>query len=211
MAFSVVLTGGIASGKSAVSARFAALGVPAIDADHVARELVEPGMPALEEIVAAFGADLLTADGALNRRALRALIFDDATARTRLNAILHPRIQSTLHARAQATPEGRYALLVVPLFAENRSTYAWVDRVLVIDVPRAMQRARLIARDDITPQLADAMLDAQATREQRLAMADDVIRNDGPLDQLDAPVAMLHARYLQLSRAHASAVGWRAR
>ena len=197
--FTVALTGGIASGKSAVSERFAALGANVVDADVVARELVAPGSPALAEIVAAFGNGVLAADGSLDRRALRERIFENDEARGRLNAILHPRIRATLRERAQATREGSYALLVIPLLAENREAYAWVDRVLVVDVPREVQFTRLIARDGVTPKLADAMLDAQAMREQRLAMADDVIENNRSLDDLDHNVAVLHERYLALA------------
>jgi len=193
--FTVALTGGIASGKSAVSERFATLGANVVDADIVARELVAPGSPGLAEIAAAFGDDVLAADGSLDRRMLRERVFEDDAARGRLNAILHPRIRVTLRERAAATRIGSYALLVVPLLTENRDQYDWVDRVLVVDVPRSMQHARLVARDGITPALADAMLDAQATREQRLAIADDVIENAGTLTELDDAVRALHERY----------------
>ena len=198
-AFTIALTGGIASGKSAVSDRFAALGANVVDADLVARELVLPGTPALKEIAATFGDDVIAADGSLDRRALRERVFADDAARTRLNAILHPRIRTTLRERAQATREGSYALLAIPLLTENIEQYRWVDRVLVVDVPREVQRSRLIARDGITPELADAMLDAQATRAQRLAIADDVIENDGTLDALNDAVRALHAKYLALA------------
>ena len=197
--FTVALTGGIASGKSAVSDRFAARGANVVDADLAARELVAPGSPALKEIVATFGSGVLAPNGSLNRRALRERIFDDDAARTKLNAILHPRIRATLRERAQATRESSYALLVIPLLAENRDQYTWVDRVLVVDVPRDVQHARLMARDGITSNLADAMIDAQATREQRLAMADDIIENVGALDDLDRAVRALHESYLALA------------
>ena len=196
-AFTVALTGGIASGKSAVSDRFAALGARVIDADRVSRELVAPGGTALEEIVAAFGADALADDGTLDRRRMRERVFADADARHRLEAILHPRVRDELRRRAaSATP---YALLVIPLLVES-GHYAWVDRVLVVDVPRELQHQRLLARDGITPELADAMLDAQASRAQRLELANDVIANDGSLAELDRKVALLHERYLALSR-----------
>jgi len=197
--FTVALTGGIASGKSAVSDRFAALGANVVDADIVARELVAPGSAALAEIATSFGNGVLAADGSLDRRALRERVFDDDAARMRLNAILHPRIRIALRERAQATRKGSYALLVIPLLAENRGQYAWVDRVLVVDVPREAQRTRLIARDGITPALADAMLDAQATRAERLAIADDVMENNRGLDDLDRLVALLHEGYLALA------------
>ena len=197
--FTVALTGGIASGKSAATDRFAALGVDVIDADLVSRELVAPGGAALEEIVAAFGKEVLAADGALDRRAMRERVFADDGARRRLETILHPRVRDILRERSQAG-SGAYAMLAIPLLVES-GHYGWVDRVLVIDVPREVQRARLLARDGITPELADAMLDAQASREQRLAIADDVIANDGTLADLDDRVRQLHERYLALAQA----------
>ena len=140
---------------------------------------------------------MLDAHGALDRRALRARIFADAGARHRLEDILHPRVRSGLRERASAIT-GPYALLVIPLLVES-GAYDWVDRVLVVDVPREWQLARLIARDHATPELAAAMLDAQASRQQRLAIADDVLVNDGPLEALDARVDALHRRYLALA------------
>lgn len=195
--FTVALTGGVASGKSAVAQRFAALGACVIDADLVARELVAPGAAALAEVVAAFGPEVLDARGALDRRRLRQRIFADADARHRLEAILHPRVRTLLRERSAAI-DGPYALLVIPLLVES-GHYDWVDRVLVVDVPRELQHARLVARDGVAPALAEAMLTAQASRAQRLAMADDVIANDGALDELDAPVRALHRRYLALA------------
>lgn len=197
--FTVALTGGIASGKSAVAERFAALGVSVIDADVVARELVAPGSTALAEIVAAFGAGMLDANAALDRRAMRERVFTDADARRKLEAILHPRVRSALWERSAVAP-GPYALLVIPLLVES-GRYDWVDRVLVVDVPRDVQRARLLSRDRVAAPLADAMLDAQVSRERRLAIADDVIENNGTLDDLAARVDALHARYLELAHA----------
>ncbi|NCT66728.1 MAG: dephospho-CoA kinase [Rhodanobacteraceae bacterium] len=195
----IALTGGIASGKSAVAERFAVLGAEVIDADVVARELVAPGMPALTEIVAAFGPGVLDAHGALDRRAMREHVFGDEAARRRLEAILHPRVRAALRERAAAS-RAPYVLLVIPLLVES-GHYDWVDRVLVVDAAREVQRARLLARDGVSPELAEAMLDAQASRAQRLALADDVIVNDGHLDALDAQVDALHRRYLELARA----------
>jgi len=190
--FTVALTGGIASGKSAVAERFAVLGANVIDADVVARELVAPGSAALAEIVTVFGSDVLDANAALDRRAMRERVFADVDARRKLEAILHLRERSAVAA-------GPYALLVIPLLAES-GYYDWVDRALVVDVPREVQRARLLSRDGVTPQLADAMLDAQVGREQRLALADDVIENGETLAELVAQVAVLHARYLDLAQ-----------
>ena len=197
--FTVALTGGIASGKSAVAERFASLGVSVIDADVVARELVAPGSAALVEIVAAFGAGILDANAALDRRAMRERVFTDADARRKLEAILHPRVRRALRERSAVAP-GPYALLVIPLLVES-GRYDWVDRVLVVDVPRDVQHARLLSRDRVAAPLADAMLDAQVLREQRLAIADDVIENNGTLDELAARVDALHARYLELAQA----------
>lgn len=198
--FSIALTGGIASGKSAVAERFAARGANVIDADRVARELVARGSPALAEIVALFGHGVLAADGTLDRAALRERIFAAADARARLNAVMHPRIRDALRERAQAAGSARYNLLAIPLLAENQAHYAWVDRVLLVDVPRELQLQRLIARDRVDAELAQAMLAAQASREQRLALADDIIDNTGSIATLDARVAALHARYLELAQ-----------
>jgi dephospho-CoA kinase len=201
-AYVVALTGGIASGKSAVTERFEKLGVEVIDADRVARELVAPGQPALDEIASAFGADVLDADGTLDRRRMRERVFADPSARRRLEAILHPRVRTELHERARLST-APYVVLAIPLLAESEG-YDWIDRVLVVDVPRETQRQRLIARDGITPQLADAMLYAQASRERRLAIADDVVDNHGALSDLDAQIATLHRRYLSEARRQAA-------
>jgi dephospho-CoA kinase len=191
--FCVALTGGIASGKSECARRFAALGASVVDADVVARELVAPGMPALDEIATAFGAHMLDSTGSLERAEMRALVFGDAEARKKLEAILHPRVRAELRARAE-TVAGPYAMLVVPLYVESGG-YDFVDRVCVVDLPRDVQLARAIARDRMTPSLAEAMLDAQATREQRLAMADDVIDNSGAPSALTAQTARLDSLY----------------
>ena len=196
--FTVALTGGIASGKSAVAERFAALGASVIDADAVARELVVPGSAALAEIIAAFGANVLDANAMLDRRAMRERVFADVDARRKLEAILHPRVRAALRERSAAVT-GPYALLMIPLLVES-GHYDWVDRIAVVDVPVEAQRARLVPRDGIAPQLADAMLDAQVSRAERLAIADDVIDNSAPLDELDARVAALHERYVALAR-----------
>lgn len=196
----VALTGGIASGKSEVERRFRALGVHVADADLAAREVVEPGTPGLDEVVAEFGPGALDADGALDRAAMRRRVFADPAARARLEAIIHPRVRTALRSACEAAP-GPYAIAAIPLFAEaGRAAYPWVDRVLVVDVPEEVQLARLLRRDGIDQSLALRMIEAQATRPQRLAVADDVIVNDGPLEALDAAVARLHARYLELAR-----------
>ena len=194
----VVVTGGIASGKTAVTTAFAQRGAPVFDADAISRELVAPGQPALAEIASAFGADMLTPSGELDRRRMRERIFIDETARRRLEAILHPRVRSELQARARActTP---YCLLAIPLFAESAQAYEWVDRVLVVDVPSEVQLARLMQRDGMTQEYALRALAAQAPRVQRLALADDAVDNTGSLDDLSRVIARLDRLYSALS------------
>ena len=195
--FRVALTGGIASGKSTVADHFAARGVPVIDTDVIAREVVEPGQPALAEVVAAFGPDVLGTDGRLDRRRLREIIFADAGARRRLEAILHPAIRAEMERQSRAAG-GAYQLLVIPLLTEGgRRNH--VDRVLLVDVPEAVQVERLIHRDGVSREQAAASLAAQATRAARLAMADDVIENTGRAEDLEARVAELHGQYLRLA------------
>ena len=200
--YCVGLTGGIASGKSAVAERFAALGIPVADADVVARAMVEPGQPALGEVVAAFGAGILQADGRLDRAALRRRVFDDPEARARLEGILHPPIRLALREACLAA-DGAYAVVAIPLLAEGggREAYPWLDRILVVDVPREVQVERLMRRDRIDAALAASMLDAQATRTGRLAIADDVLVNTGTLERLDTEVAALDRLYRTLAQA----------
>jgi dephospho-CoA kinase len=199
-AYGVGLTGGIASGKSAVAERFAAKGIVVVDADVAAREVVAPGQPALAEIAAHFGAHLLQADGALDRAALRRHVFGDDEARRALERILHPRIRVALHEDAQRA-EGPYVVVAIPLLTESggRTVYPWLDRILVVDVPRDVQLARVMQRDGIDADLAGRMLAAQADRRARLAIADDVIVNDGALELLDAEVDALDRRYRALA------------
>ncbi|MBA2077877.1 dephospho-CoA kinase [Rhodanobacter sp. PCA2] len=194
----VALTGGIAAGKSAVTRRFAALGVPVHDADVAAREVIAPGSEGLAAVVAAFGDEVLDAEGGLDRPAMRRRVFADPAARHRLEAIIHPRVRHWLHERALAdtTP---YCLLAIPLLVENITHYRWVDRILLVDAPVEQQLARLIARDAIDETLAQRMLAQQARREERLAPAHDVIDNSGDEDALDAAVLALHQRYLALA------------
>ena len=195
--FTVALTGGIASGKSAIERRFAARGIDIIDADLVARDVIAAGTSGLAEIIEAFGNGVLDVNGEMDRKAMRERVFADADARRRLEAIIHPRVRQTLHERALAA-RSAYVILVIPLLVES-ADYTWVDRVLVIDVPRELQITRLVARDGISAELAESMLAAQATRDQRLAVADDVIDNSGSLDAIDAMVEPLHRKYLALA------------
>lgn len=194
----IALTGGIAAGKSVVTRRFAALGVPVHDADVAAREVVAPGSEGLAAVVAAFGDEVLDAHGYLDRAAMRRRVFADPLARKTLEAIVHPRVRQWLHERALADT-APYCLLAIPLLVENLDHYRWIDRVLVVDAPADLQLARLMARDGIDEALAQRMLAQQAERAQRLALAHDVIDNSGDEAALDAAVAALHQRYLALA------------
>ncbi len=197
----VGLTGGIASGKSAAAEVFARLGTVVLDSDRIAREVVEPGMPALAALVADFGAGILDRSGCLDRRRLRDLIFADPDARQRAESILHPAIIDELRRRSEAAG-GPYQVLVIPLLVEG-GHQGLVDRVLVVDCPEELQVERLLRRDGETPRSARRALAAQATRAERLAAADDVIVNDRGLDELAAEVAALDRRYLALASAGA--------
>jgi len=189
------LTGGVASGKSALAARFAQLGAFVCDADQAAREAVAAGTPGLVEVVAAFGPEVLDAAGALDRAAMRQRIFADAKARQTLEAIVHPRVRAAMHAACR-NADAAYAIAVIPLLAESgRAAFPWLQRVLLVDVPVERQLTRLLGRDGIDERLARQMLAAQASREQRRTLADDIVVNDGPLPTLDAPVAALDRRY----------------
>ncbi len=194
----VGLTGGIGSGKSAVSRLFEDYGVPVIDADHVAREVVEPGSPALDEIVRQFGDDVLLHDGHLDRSNLRQKIFNDQQARKKLEVILHPKIRQRMRDRLQSTG-APYAIFVVPLLIET-GQHQDVDRVLVVDCPEALQMERVKKRDSASASQITAIMASQVSREQRLAEADDIIENRGSLEELNASVSSLHQQYLELSQ-----------
>lgn len=192
----VGLTGGIASGKSTATRAFEALGAAVVDADVAAREVVAPGSVGLAEVVRCFGAGVLNADGQLDRAAMRRRVFDDPSARAALEAIVHPRVREALQAHAAAT-RGEYVVVAIPLLAEGggRGAYPWLDRVVVVDAPEDVQRARLLRRDGIDAALADSMITAQATRAGRLAMADDVLVNDADEATLVEGVAVLDRRF----------------
>ncbi len=172
--------------------------MPVIDTDVIAREVVEPGAPALREVVSAFGPGILGPDGRMDRRRMRERIFADRDAKRRLEAILHPAIRAEMDRQSQAAG-GDYQVLVIPLFAEG-GRRDHVDRVLLVDVPEEVQVQRLMLRDGVTDEQARASLNAQATRAQRLAMADDVIHNTGRLAELEGRVAELHEKYVTISR-----------
>jgi dephospho-CoA kinase len=202
--FIVAVTGGVASGKSAATRAFQDLGITVADADVAARAVVEPGQPALAEVAAAFGPQFLLADGHLDRAAMRERVFADAAAKARLEGLLHPRIRAWLREACESAP-GPYVVTAIPLLAEvgARATYPWLQRVLVVDVPTPLQVARLMQRDGSSADLAGRMVASQASRAARLAIADDVIVNDGPLAALQAAVGSLHQRYLAMSQRRA--------
>lgn len=199
MTFIVGLTGGVASGKSTVAGLFSELGVPVFDTDQIARDVVEPGQPALDEVIACFGTRSLGPDGRLDRAWLRQQVFADPALRRRLEAILHPRIRAEL-ARRSAAAGGAYQVWVIPLLVEGGGQDR-VDRVLVVDCPADIQLQRLLSRDGGDPTTAEAMLQAQASREQRRAVADDLIDNTGSPAALQGAVEALHVRYLSLAGA----------
>jgi dephospho-CoA kinase len=198
--FVVALTGGIGSGKSTVSDAFAALGVPVIDTDVIARELTAPGGAALNEVREAFGESVMNPDGTLDRAALRQRVFSDVDARRRLESILHPLIRQGVE-QALAGLHSPYALIVVPLLVETGAYRDLLQRILVVDCPEAAQIERVMARSGLAREDVAAILAAQATRAERLAIADDVIANTATPEDLRAMVATLHQRYLALAAA----------
>jgi len=191
------MTGGIASGKSVVADFFAGFGVPIIDTDLIAREVVAPGQPALDEIRERFGDAILDESGKLDRGHLRQVVFADDNARHDLEAILHPRIGDETRRRSQEAG-GPYQIIVVPLLVGS-PLLRFIDRVLVVDCDTDQQLQRLLARDAESIEQARRMVAAQATREQRLEIADDVIDNDGSLEETRSRVRELHEKYLELA------------
>ena len=199
MPLCVAVSGGIASGKSTVCAHFAQRGIAVVDADIVARELVAPGQPALQEIAAQLGARFMQADGHLDRAALRAHVFQNPNAKQTLEHILHPRIQAELlrQSRQADTP---YVVVAIPLLSPDsrRLAYTWINRVLIVEAPEALQIERISTRDGSSPELAKAMVAAQLSFAQRLPMAEDVLINDGSLEQLEHWAGRLHEKYLAM-------------
>ena len=193
----VGLTGGIGSGKTTVSQRFEALGAPVIDTDVLARAVVEPGEPALERLVAVFGEDILRNDGRLNRERLREMAFADPAAKQKLESILHPAIHERLRSRLEEL-ESRdvpYCVIVVPLLVET-DFQELVDRVLVVEAQREQRIAWVMARNGMTRADVERIMDSQATSEERLRVAHDIIHNDGSVGELLDKVDRLHAKYL---------------
>ena len=191
------MTGGIGSGKTTVANGFKTLGVPVIDADQLARELVAPGQPALAEIIAVFGKDCISRDGQLNRAHIRQEIYSDAGLKYRLEAILHPKIRQRIRTLLADIHEP-YCIVVIPLLLETQQTDL-VDRVLVVDTPEKEQLARVAARDGLSHNPVLAIMDSQADRETRLAAADDIIENSSDIASLEPRVRKLHSFYLEIS------------
>ncbi|MCX2523736.1 dephospho-CoA kinase [Larsenimonas rhizosphaerae] len=200
MTLTIGVTGGIGAGKTTVARCFGAHDIAWMDADQAARDIVRPGEAALEEICTAFGHQMLDASGELNRRALRALVFDDAEARRQLEAITHPRIREHLVTFLETPKSSAYQLLVSPLLLET-SQKALADRILVIDVPSEVQVSRTTARDQTDEAQVKAIMAAQLSRQERLALADDVIDNQRDIHHLRRQVAALHKQYLTLAGA----------
>ena len=198
-AFSVGLTGGIGCGKTTVADMFAALGASVIDTDQIAHSLTAPHGAAMPALLAEFGEDFATPEGALDRAKMRALVSSDATARARLEAILHPRIRDAT-AAAAAIATGPYTIFVVPLLIESGTWRERVTRVLAIDCSEETQVARVMTRSGLSAEQVRAIMAAQVTRAQRLAAADDVVNNDEGLDELRPQVERLHAHYLSYSK-----------
>lgn len=193
------LTGGIGSGKSAVTNRFAELGASIVDTDQIAHALTTPSGLAIEQIRGAFGDQVITSDGALDRDAMRKLVFKDPDARRRLEAILHPMIRQVSHARCAAAP-GPYVVLAVPLLVESGNYRDRVDRICVVDCPVDLQIERVRVRNGLDEAQIRAIIASQATREARQAIADDVIDNAGSLEALHRQVDSLHTQYLEYAR-----------
>ncbi|NBT77687.1 MAG: dephospho-CoA kinase [Betaproteobacteria bacterium] len=191
------LTGGIGSGKSTVADAFAALGAGVVDTDQIAHRLTAPNGTAMPAILAEFGPSVADSTGAMDRSVMREIVFSDPLARKRLEAILHPMIGAE-STRALEAVDGPYRIVVVPLLVEGRHWRSRVDRVLVVDCPRALQIERVIQRSGLALEQIEAILDAQATREERLAQADDVIDNSGLPAELPGQIQALHATYCQL-------------
>jgi dephospho-CoA kinase len=192
------LTGGIASGKTTVARLFAALGIPVIDSDELAREVVAPGTAGLAAIRARFGPGVIQPDGSLDRRALRQIVFDDEAARRDLESITHPAIRALMDQRSRAAG-GPYQILAIPLLVEGGARRPGIDRILVVDCPEDLQVRRVMLRDRSTEAGARAVLAAQASRVARLAVADDVIVNDGDVPALRDRVEALDRRYRALA------------
>lgn len=205
MSFVVGLTGGIGSGKSTVADLFALHGALLVDTDQIAHQLTAPQGAAMPAIRSAFGDSAIAADGSLDRAAMRRLVFSDASAKVRLEAILHPLIRSESAARCAAASNAPYVLLIVPLLVESGDYRQRVDRILVVDCDEAIQISRVMARSGLAVNEVRAILAAQASRAERLAAADDLVLNNDGRETLLAQVEILHRHYLALAAAKLNA------
>ena len=194
----IALSGGIASGKTYVSNKFSSLGVDIIDTDIIAHEMVLPGRSALEEITDNFGKSVLQQDGALNRKLMRKIVFEDSKKRLILESILHPKIQNEVKNKISSL-NGPYQIIVVPLLTKS-PILKQVNRILIIDCDEKKQLKRLIERDGISTKLASQIMSSQSDRKERLSIADDIILNDNDFDSLDTQIINLHRCYLDLSK-----------
>ena len=194
----IALSGGIASGKTYVSNKFRSLGVDIVDTDIIAHEIVLPGRSALEEITDNFGKSVLQKDGALNRKLMRKIIFEDSKKRLILESILHPKIQNVVKNKISSL-NGPYQIIVVPLLTKS-PILKQVNRILIIDCDEKKQLKRLIKRDGISTKLASQIMLSQSDRNERLSIADDIILNDDDFDILDTQIINLHRYYLDLSK-----------
>ncbi len=199
MSFIVGLTGGIGSGKTTVAELFAALGAAVVDTDLIAHEITGPRGAAMPDVKNAFGQSVVRADGALDRAAMRRLVFSDPSAKARLESILHPMIRRESEARCRSASNSPYVLLVVPLLVESVAYRERVARILVVDCDESIQISRVASRSGLSNEEVRAIMATQASRTERLAAADDVIVNDGGRERLSAQVAVLHQRYLDLA------------
>jgi dephospho-CoA kinase len=193
----IALTGGIGSGKSTIALKFQQLGVPVIDSDIIAREVVQPGSSCLHKIIQEFGSEVVTSSGNLDREALRAIIFKDHKAKTKLEHILHPEIYEEIENQISKI-QYPYCIIVIPLLIETNSMNRF-DRILVIDAPESEQKIRASKRDKTSSIEIEKILNSQASREQRLEYADDIINNNSAIEILDESVNQLHKKYLELS------------
>ena len=200
--FVVAVTGGIGSGKTTVCDCFSErFDIPVIDTDQIARDVVQPGQPGLDEIVEQFGAGILSDDGNMDRGKVRELVFADEEKRKTLESILHPRIRQTMSERIHAL-DSPYCLLGIPLLAANHDNQL-IDRVLVVDCSEQTQLSRVMERDSLTPDQAKAIMRTQASRDERLSLADDVILNEGEVADLTDQVSAMHSRYMALAQGSA--------
>lgn len=195
----IALTGGIGSGKTTVANLFASKGVPVIDSDLIARDVIKPGMPTWQRLVTEFGEELLLPDQHVDRKKLAEQVFNDPSKKKKLEDLVHPEIYAEISQRMKQL-NCPYCIIVIPLLVETGAEHRF-DRVLVVDVPETFQKSRTLQRDSRTEEMVEKIIATQASREQRLAEADDVISNDVTIDELEECVEKLHRKYLGIADA----------